>query len=305
MEIPPMSRRLLASAALFGALIPGIALAEPIPEPVVRIITQAAASGNAATLQTAVDLAKSTNPNSVAEIDALVASLKAKADQAHIEKLNNQGFFEGWSGEGEIGASSTSGTSDVTTIALGASLLKDGLKWRHKLNAVANYQHSDGETTAERYLASYEANYKITERLFALGLLQWEQDRFAGFDSRYTEAVGAGYSLFTGPEVKWDVSAGPSFRQTSLITGHDESDVSARLATLLLWNITADTVFSEDAGMYLGGSDNTYYSTTALTTKIMGNLSARVSFNVTVEGNPPPGIEDTNTITRLTLVYGF
>jgi hypothetical protein len=30
-----------------------------------------------------------------------------------------------------------------------------------------------------------------------------------------------------------------------------------------------------------------------------------VSFNVTSESDPPPGIDNTNTITRLTLVYGF
>jgi putative salt-induced outer membrane protein len=94
-------------------------------------------------------------------------------------------------------------------------------------------------------------------------------------------------------------------RQARLISHKTESDVSARLATEFLWNISPSTAFSEDGGVYLGGSDSTYFSTTAVTSKILGDISARLSFNVTSESNPPPGIENTNTISRLTVVYSF
>jgi putative salt-induced outer membrane protein len=138
-----------------------------------------------------------------------------------------------------------------------------------------------------------------------LGLLQWEQDQFSGYDSRYTETLGLGYNILTGPEFNWQVSGGPALRQTQLISHINSNDTSARFATQFLWNISAATIFSEDAGLYVGGDDNTYFSTTAITTKIMGALSARVSFNVINESNPLPGIEGTNTISRFTLVYGF
>ena len=282
-----------------------LAFADPVPDPIVRLITEAARTGNPATLATAVDLSKKTNPRSVAEIDALVAGLKADAESARVARAREAGFFEGWKGEGEIGASLTTGTSKNTTVAVGATLAKDGVDWRHKLIASANYQRSNGTTTADRYLASYEADYKFTERLFGLGLVQWEQDKFAGFNRRFTESLGVGYSILTGPEVNWQVSGGPALRQTKFVTHTSKNDLSARLGTLLLWNISPATVFSEDGGMYLGGSDNTYYSTTALTTKIMGDLSARVSFNVIVESKPPPGVTDTSTISRFTLVYSF
>jgi len=298
----------LLPAALACALylcIPSVVFADPVPDPIVRLITEAARTGNPATLATAVDLSKKTNPRSVAEIDALVAGLKTDAESARVAKVREQGFFEGWSGEGEVGASLTTGTSKNTNVAVGATLAKDGIDWRHKIIASANYQRSNGTTTANRYLASYEADYKFTARLFALGLVQWEQDKFAGFNRRFTESPGLGYSILTGPEVNWQVSGGPAWRQTNFVTQRSENDTSARLGTLLLWNISPATVFSEDGGAYLGGSDNTYFSTTALTTKILGDLSARVSFNVSVESKPPPGITGTSTISRFTLVYSF
>jgi putative salt-induced outer membrane protein len=75
--------------------------------------------------------------------------------------------------------------------------------------------------------------------------------------------------------------------------------------TLCLSRISSNTVFNEKIVTYAGGSDSTYFSTTVITTKLMGNISARTSFNATSERNPPAGIDSTNTITRLTLVYSF
>jgi putative salt-induced outer membrane protein len=291
--------------AACAVLLPGIASADPIPEPIIQIITEAAKTGNAATLQTTVNLAKTTNPRSVAEIDALVANLQREAEATRVARVRSQGFFEGWKGEGEVGASLTTGTTKNKTVALGINLTRDGLDWRHKLVGIANYMRSGDTTTADRYLASYQGDYKFTPRLFAYGLLQWEQDRFAGFNRRFTESVGLGYTIIATPVFNWQISGGPALRQTKLITHESESATTAHAGTIFGWNISPTMVFTEDLGTYIGGSDNTYFSTTALTAKIMGDLSARASFNVTSESDPPPGIESTNTITRLTLVYSF
>src|SRR5438445_10950899 len=75
----------LLPAALACALylcVPSVVFADPVPDPIVRLITEAVRTGNPATLATAVDLSKKTNPRSVAEIDALVAGLKTDAESA-------------------------------------------------------------------------------------------------------------------------------------------------------------------------------------------------------------------------------
>jgi putative salt-induced outer membrane protein len=269
------------------------------------MITEAARTGDAQTLDITADLARRTNPDSVAEIDALAAGLRAEAENARLAALREQGFFEGWSGSGEVGLSQTSGTSDNTTVAAGVTLTKDGLDWRHKLVGLANYQKSNGVTSAERYLASYEGNYKFNDRLFAFGLVQWERDTFAGFTRRFTESLGLGYTLFAGPPFHWEVSGGPAWRQTNYILGGSDNDLSARASTALAWEIFANTTLTEDAGVYIGGSSNTWFSTTALTTQVIEDISARFSFGVISESDPPPGISKTNTITRFTLVYDF
>ena len=77
----------LACAALAGA---GGARAEPPPPSVTAMIAAAAATGSLDTLKTVADLAKKTNPASRAEIDAQVAVLRAGADRARVEKVNQQ-----------------------------------------------------------------------------------------------------------------------------------------------------------------------------------------------------------------------
>ena len=281
------------------------AIAEPPPEPVVRLITEAAATGNPAVLKDTVDVAKRTYPGSAAEIDALVANLQAQAEAMRLARLQQQGFLEGWSGEGEIGAAETTGTVSNTTVSAGIKLNKAGIEWQHHLIGLVDYQRSKGVTTANRELASYEADFNFTPVLFANGLVQWEQDRFAGFDRRFTESLGLGYWIFKLPDFTWQLSGGPAFRQASLINSTKQNDISARAATQIAWIIIPGTVLSEDAGVYAGGKDNTYTSTTALTTQVFGNLSARLSFNINVESKPPPGIDNTSTISRFTLVYNF
>jgi putative salt-induced outer membrane protein len=271
----------------------------------VRLITEAAKTGNPANLDQAAALAKNAYPGSAAEIDALVANLRAEADAARIARLQQLGFFQGWTGEGEIGASETTGTARNTTVAVGLKLNRLGIDWQHHITGLVDYQRSNGRTTDNRELASYEADYNFSPRLFANGMVQWEQDRFAGFNHRFTETAGIGYSIINTPAVTWQVSGGPALRQTEFITGETANDVSGHAATQFVWHITAATSFTEDAGLYIGGRDNNYFSTTALTTNIFGNLSARVSFNINVESNPPPGIDNTSTISRLTLVYSF
>jgi putative salt-induced outer membrane protein len=56
---------------------------------------------------------------------------------------------------------------------------------------------------------------------------------------------------------------------------------------------------------YFGGGNNTSQSTTALTTKIVDALAARVSFDIKKETSPSPGAKKTDTASRATLVYGF
>lgn len=168
-----------------------------------------------------------------------------------------------------------------------------------------DYQRSGGAVSKERYFAGYAGQWKLNRRAFAAVSLSGERDRFAGFASRFSESVGIGYRLVEQRDLRLDVQAGPALRQINYDDRGDEFAFSARLGGDLSWTIRPDLVFTQNATVFLDSVSSSLTSTTALTTKLRGDLSARASFDVRAETEPPAGREHTDTTTRATLVYSF
>lgn len=296
------------SGAPAVALLSATAAQATLPEPVKAMIDSAIASKNDADVQTVVKLAKATNPDDIAEIDALFAAYAAEKTQlaaAETRAKQEAGFFSNWSGEGELGAFRSTGNSSNTGISGGIKLTKDAVKWRVKLRAFADYQRSNGITTREQFGASIEPNYKFNERLYAYGLAQYERDRFQGFSSRYTLSGGLGYAVIAEEDISLDVKTGPAWRKTNFTNGGSDSSIAGLAGLDFGWQISDNLKLTESASATIASDTNTFVSTTALDAKLLGSLSARLSYTVEHETNPPIGRIKTDTLSRATLVYGF
>jgi len=283
-------------------LLASEAVAAPVPHETERLIRAA----NLAQIDIVASVAKMANPNSTAEIDALVASIKADAAEMRRQRLATQGIFAGWAGEGQVGASLTSGNTEDTAVNVGIALNREGLSWNHHFNGIADFQSSDGETTREAYRVSYQLDYKISNLWYAYGLFQWERDRFAQLDRRFTESLGIGYNVLTMAPFSLVVDGGVALRQTRyIVPDEEENDVAGRVTAKFAWDIRQGLRFTEEAGGLFGATTTTLFSRSAVTIALIGALSARASFDVNYESEPPPGAESTDTITRFALVYRF
>lgn len=303
-EIPvirPLALSCLSLSAL-GAFA-GQACAAPIPEPVAAMIDVAAR--DPAQLTTVAAIARITYPDSIAEIDARVAAIRAGAERQRVATLSDQAFREGWSGQGQAGGSISTGNTEAAGLVVGLDLKKESLRWRHRLNAVVDHQTSNSVQTRERYRVGYEGDYKFSERLYANLLVSWERDPFAGFEGRTSESAGIGYRFLTDGAMTLDADIGVAARQTRFVNAADESTLGGRLGLRYEWKLTPDTVFTEVASTYLDGSGTTVESTTAITTRLSGKLSGRASLNVRYDSDPPIPREATDTATQFSLVYGF
>ena len=164
-----------------------------LPDPVKAMIEAAIASKNDDDVKTIVKLAKSTNPDDVAEIDGMLSAYeaeKARLSEAEKQRKLQAGFFEGWSGQGELGGFHSSGNTDSTGISAALKLKKEGVKWRHNFRALADYQRTNGATDREQFLVALEPNYKFNDRLYAYALGQYERDRFPGVFHRASRLSG-------------------------------------------------------------------------------------------------------------------
>ncbi|WP_199554384.1 DUF481 domain-containing protein [Sandaracinobacteroides hominis] len=293
--------RLILAAALLLAMP---AAAQSTLSPAVRQMVEAAASsGDKAKIDAVVAVAKETNKGSEAEIDKIVADISAAKAAEREQQLASAGFFDNWSGSGQLGASFSTGNSETKSLTVGLNLERDGLKWRHRADALVDIQDNDGGTDQQRILAGYQIDYKFSERLYAWGRFEYERNREAGIDRRFAESAGLGWRAVDGERVKWDLEAGPALRQTKFVT-YDENEFAGRGASRFLWTLSENTVFTNDTAIFFSGSSS-INNTAALTAKLLGALSARLSFNVAWEEEPPLGLKSTDTTSRVTLVYDF
>jgi len=222
-----------------------------------------------------------------------------------VERIKALGFREGWTGEGQAGGFVSSGNTQDVGVSAGLTFAKETLRWRHQVRLASEYQRSSGEVSKERYFAGYSGQWKLNGRAFASVDLSGERDRFAGFRSRFTESVGVGYRVVERPGLGFEVQAGPALRQVDYYGEGEEIAFAARFGSDLSWTIRPDLVFTQNATAFLDSVSSTLSATTALTTKLRSDLSARAAFDLRYESEPPAGRRSTDTTLRTSLVYSF
>ncbi|MEP5938355.1 MAG: DUF481 domain-containing protein [Erythrobacter sp.] len=283
-----------------------------MPEPVRAMIEAAIERGDAVLVASIADLARQTNPDDVAEIDAAVAGFEAEqtrlaseAKAEEVEAIRSAGLLDNWSGQGQLGALRSTGNSSNTGITAGLSLERTGINWHHKLTGLADYQKTNGVTTREQFLAAYEANYDLSDQLFVYGLAQYERDVFQGFSSRYSASGGVGYRVIENDSMQMSLKAGPAYRQTNFVGGLSDSSIAGLAALDFDWQFAENLKLTEDASAFIQSGNNTFVSTTGLVAGLGSGLSASLSYTIEHDTNPPPGAVKTDTLTRATLIYDF
>ncbi|MDZ4372399.1 MAG: DUF481 domain-containing protein [Phenylobacterium sp.] len=297
---PPLF--VLQSVATVVAFSSGAAVAGPLPAEVARMLSAAAETGQ---LGPVSDVARRAYPDAAGEIDAQVAALQAKAETERADRLATQRFHQGWTGEGHAGGFVSSGNTEDIGVSAGLSFIKETLRWRHDIKVASEYQQSSGDVSKERYAAAYAGQWKLSGRAFVALSLSAERDRFAGYKSRFSESVGLGYTLIDRPDLRLDVQAGPALRQISYYSAPDEVAFAGRLGGDLTWTLRPELVLTQSTTAFLDSVSSTLTSTTALTTKLRDDLSARTSFDLRMESDPPVGRKGTDTTLRTSLVYSF
>lgn len=293
-----------------------------LAQPVRDMIEAAIATGDADTVKAVVDVARTTNPQDVAEIDAIFGNFQsAQAEEAAAaaaaEELavREAGLFDNWSGDGQIGFFQSSGNTVSMGLTTQIALNREGINWEHKFLAAADFRRNNGATDREQFMAVYEPRYQINGRLFAYALGQYERDRFQGFSGRYSFSGGLGYRVIDNDALRLSVKAGPAWRKTQFGNGTSERNIAALAGLDFDWRVsdriklTQDTNAVADAGgsaVAIVDSNNvTLNFVTGLDGKISNSLTARLSYTVEYDSNPPAGAVSTDTLTRFTLVYGF
>ncbi len=210
-----------------------------------------------------------------------------------------------WKGEAELGIVSTSGNTENTSIKARAGVVHEQGKWRHTAKFDALNTSDATRTTSERYALSGKSDYKFDERSYAFGLVNYENDRFAGFDYRTSEVLGYGYRVINQDNLTLDLEVGPGARQTQLRNSSSKNEFMGYLSGKLLWKFSPSASLSEHLTTEIGSDTTITRSVTALTAQLAGSLAMKLSFTARHISEVPASVKDMDTETAVTLVYGF
>lgn len=221
-----------------------------------------------------------------------------------------QGDAEGWSGEGSFSAGVTTGNTETTDLGLGVKANNDIGLWAFGFEAAADYGDTDGVETKNRIFLGTNADRQINDKLFGFGQLSYEKDEFSGFESRAFVGGGLGYDIYSTDALNWTVRGGPGLKIDEVLdpaTGETETEDSlgAIAESNFAYQFNDNVGFSNDTSILYAETSTQIGNIAALTASLTNTLSARVSLEVRHDTDPVVGFEDTDTISRVSLVYGF
>jgi putative salt-induced outer membrane protein YdiY len=195
---------------------------------------------------------------------AVVAPLPLIAPAAPAQDAERE---LGWAFEAELGALLTGGNQETYTLALDGKLeyvwpvsrfrfTGGGFTTESSLTtsvAIGTGQddfelleETNTEKTAEAYYSRARYDYNVSERFFLIGGTDWLRNTFAGIDSRFLLAAGAGNSWVDNGTIRFetDYAVTYTFEEEVVANPFTESKFAGlRLGYDLLWNLTASTDF--------------------------------------------------------------
>lgn len=314
--------RMIALAVVTGAFAVSAPASAELPEPVRAMLDAAIATGDEGKVRTVVEIARATYPADGDEITAILttfegemAARRTAEAKAKEEEIRAAGLFDRWKGKGELGGFRATGNTDNTGFTTSLTAERNGIDWRHKLTGRVDYQRANGVTTREQFLGRYEPNFNVSDRFYVYALAQYEGDRFQGFSGRYAVSGGIGYQALKKDDIQLSMKVGPAYRVTEFVDGRTESSIAGLIGVDFDWTITDRLKLTQDTNAVAetGGSaiaiidsrNTSIDLITGLNAKLNSSLSARVSYAIEYNSNPAPGAVQTDTLSRMTLIYDF
>jgi putative salt-induced outer membrane protein len=212
-----------------------------------------------------------------------------------------------WQGKGEIGIVFTRGNSDSDTANLKLDSSHELGRWKNAFGLAALRAANDVATTAERYGATWQSDYRFSGRGYVFGGLRHELDEFSGFDYQASATSGLGYRFIDDATTRLSAQAGVGYRQSRLAPPLGETDREVILrGDLKLDHALSATLTILDTLVVESGAENLFAANDlALQVKMTNRFALSLALGLRYNSNPPPALRKTDALTTVNLVYAF
>jgi putative salt-induced outer membrane protein len=240
---------------------------------------------------------------------AIAASIAAYADDPP----------PGWSGKGQAGYLMSRGNSDADSAnaILDLFLVRDG--WKHELTLDGLYGKSAGIVSAERWDARLQSDYAITPKLFTFGALNYQNDKFSGFQYQASASAGMGYKFIDTDTTKLAAQVGVGYRSlrpeelikddagavVERIPQQTQTEAIGTAGVDFERDFNSSTKLTDKLAVESGSSNTSIKNNLALEVKMSKKLSLAAGYGIVDNTKPPAGLKRVDSLVTLNLVYAF
>jgi putative salt-induced outer membrane protein len=253
-----------------------------------------------------------------AELEAEVAEAATCACPEEEEVIEEaaEPELKRWEGNIEVGYVKTTGNTEESSGKGAFDITYRKNDWRNVARGDYFRSESDGDDTARRYLINNRTGYVFTERDYIWLSLTYEDDDFNGFEYTASGAIGYGRQLIKRDNMDWIFEIGPGYRFTEtedtkdengliILEGEEEDEAILRINTEYQWRITDTSKFEQLLSTEIGSDNTVSRSMSSLILNVVGALNVKLSYEVNHTKEVPDDKDETDTITSVTLLYGF
>ena len=190
-------------------------------------------------------------------------------------------LLDGWTGEGSLTGSRTTGNTETTDIGLGLKLDKETDTWSHHFNGSWDRGSVSGDTTRRRLDLGYQIDRQLTERVYLFGNGNYYDDDFGAFQDGYFVGGGVGYKVLKDQPFLWDVEGGAGFRSQQVQNdGDTDNEFALRASSDIDYQINDFVSLYNDTEIIWASSDTYIWNEVGITAKLVDNLAAKVSYRI-------------------------
>jgi putative salt-induced outer membrane protein len=237
----------------------------------------------------------------------LIAAMLLAAAQAHAQ----------WNSKSQAGFVMARGNTEAETANAKFEIGFESENWKHSFDSAFLYGQSSDIATGQRWDLAWQTNNKISERSFWFGGLRYEDDRYSGFDYQGTVSVGAGRAFIDTESTKFSAQLGVGVRRlrpeelirneflevVDRIPGEIEDNVVGNATFKFEYAFNESTKILNTLLSEAGSANTLTQNELALQVKMSRLLALSVGLKVRNNTEPPPDLEQTDTLTTLNLVY--
>ncbi len=216
---------------------------------------------------------------------------------------NEAGQGVDWEASAELGYLLTSGNSDSETLISKFESKTTYKLWEHLVALEALNSSQNDERAAEKYSAELQSDYSLSERTYLLSNLNWEKDRFSGYDYQASWTLGAGYKVINTDIHKLRLELAPGYRVSEGDPGDKEEDAVVRAMEKFSWKLSESSQLEQSLSSEYGDSNTITRFKVSLASQINGSLSMKLGYSLKHNSDVAPGVEKTDRESSVTLVY--